>query len=331
MLPMQTKRRRTIPAGWRTWAVWGTVMRGPGSGLVSTGGPADENAHAVRACHHANREASPVTLAGTALASAMYPLRSWPTALGRSVLPGRAAGWATSGSPTSAPSRASRGPTGSTRSARARAKTYRTVDRLQWYTEDRAPEIYLVLRSKRGANGGTWLQIRDPAPAQRLQGLGPARGDAADARAHHVARDRQAGAQGAPVPRRQRDLDVEHRHRRAEHADAQRPLLDPRAAHRLRQRRLRPARLRHRRLLAPVGVAGRRRHRHPRHESAQPDPGPPVPRVHPGAQRQDRPAGQAHAGGHAGRGSTTEDRSVRGSSGPRSDRVPGIRAGTRAG
>ena len=122
-----------------------------------------------------------------------------------------------------------------------------------------------------------------PAAAQRLQGLGAAP-RAADARAHDVARDRQARAEGAAVQRRARGLDREHRDRRRRHPDAERPLLDPRAAAQpRRQRRVRPARLRHRRVLAPVGVAGRRRDRHPRHQRAGPDPRAPVARLRPRA------------------------------------------------
>ena len=42
------------------------------------------------------------------------------------------------------------------------AKRYRSVGRLSFFTEDRAPEIYLVLRSTRDAKGHLWLQIRVP-------------------------------------------------------------------------------------------------------------------------------------------------------------------------
>jgi hypothetical protein len=38
----------------------------------------------------------------------------------------------------------------------------RTVARLHWNTEDRLPEIYLVLASWRDAHGATWVKIRVP-------------------------------------------------------------------------------------------------------------------------------------------------------------------------
>ena len=51
-------------------------------------------------------------------------------------------------------------------------KTYRTVGMLRWYTEDRAPETYLVLRSKRGPKG-VWLQIRVPRRPNGSKGWVP--------------------------------------------------------------------------------------------------------------------------------------------------------------
>jgi hypothetical protein len=53
------------------------------------------------------------------------------------------------------------------------AKTFRTIGRLRWYTEDRAPEVYLVLRSKRGPRGGAWLQIRVPTRPNGTKGWVP--------------------------------------------------------------------------------------------------------------------------------------------------------------
>jgi L,D-transpeptidase catalytic domain len=41
-------------------------------------------------------------------------------------------------------------------------KRFRTVGRLTFLTEDRVPELYLVLRSTRDAQGHVWLQIRVP-------------------------------------------------------------------------------------------------------------------------------------------------------------------------
>jgi len=52
-------------------------------------------------------------------------------------------------------------------------KTYRTVGKLRWYTEDRAPENYIVLRSKRGRNGGVWLELRVPRRPNGSKGWVP--------------------------------------------------------------------------------------------------------------------------------------------------------------
>ena len=41
-------------------------------------------------------------------------------------------------------------------------KQFHSVGRLGFFTEDRAPEVYLVLRSTRDAEGRLWLQIRVP-------------------------------------------------------------------------------------------------------------------------------------------------------------------------
>jgi hypothetical protein len=42
------------------------------------------------------------------------------------------------------------------------ARQARTIARLHWETEDRLPEIYLVLASWRDAHGSTWIKIRVP-------------------------------------------------------------------------------------------------------------------------------------------------------------------------
>ena len=41
-------------------------------------------------------------------------------------------------------------------------KAYRSVDRLHYYTEDNAPETYLILSSQIGDDGKPWLNIRLP-------------------------------------------------------------------------------------------------------------------------------------------------------------------------
>ena len=221
-------------------------------------------------------------------------------------------------------------------------KRYRTTGRLSFFTEDRAPEIYLVLRSTRDAKGHLWLQIRVPRRPNGSKGwvsrdaLGRLRIRTT------VARGRPARAQGAPVRRGPRGLDGEHRRRRVVHADAERPLLDPRAAAQpRRQRGLRAARVRDRRLLAAVGVARRRRGRAPRHERARADPGPAVARLHPRPQRQDPRARPADAGRDAaldprlartgrGRRAPRGRRPARRSRRSRSRRAPAARRRARA-
>jgi L,D-transpeptidase-like protein len=50
----------------------------------------------------------------------------------------------------------------------------RTVGHLRFYTEDRAPENYLVLQSKLDAKGHSWLQIRVPKRPNGSKGWVPA-------------------------------------------------------------------------------------------------------------------------------------------------------------
>jgi hypothetical protein len=52
---------------------------------------------------------------------------------------------------------------------------HHTIDRLDFYTEDHAPENYLVLRSKLGPNGHPWLQIRLPKRPNGSKGWVPGR------------------------------------------------------------------------------------------------------------------------------------------------------------
>ena len=52
-------------------------------------------------------------------------------------------------------------------------RTYRTVDKLRFYTEDRAPENYLVLRSKLAEDGRPWLEIRVPRRPNGSKGWVP--------------------------------------------------------------------------------------------------------------------------------------------------------------
>jgi hypothetical protein len=53
------------------------------------------------------------------------------------------------------------------------ARRFHTITRLRFYTEDRAPENYLVLRSKVGPNGHPWLQIRLPRRPNGSKGWVP--------------------------------------------------------------------------------------------------------------------------------------------------------------
>jgi lipoprotein-anchoring transpeptidase ErfK/SrfK len=50
---------------------------------------------------------------------------------------------------------------------------FRTTDKLRFYTEDNAPENYLVLRSTIGTNGKPWLQIRVPKRPNGSKGWVP--------------------------------------------------------------------------------------------------------------------------------------------------------------
>jgi lipoprotein-anchoring transpeptidase ErfK/SrfK len=53
-------------------------------------------------------------------------------------------------------------------------KQHRVMGKLRFYTEDRAPENYLVLRSTIGNNGKPWLQIRVPRRPNGSKGWVPA-------------------------------------------------------------------------------------------------------------------------------------------------------------
>jgi hypothetical protein len=55
------------------------------------------------------------------------------------------------------------------------ATTYPTVGRLRFYTEDRAPENYLVLSSALAPDGGAWLNIRVPQRPNGSKGWVPER------------------------------------------------------------------------------------------------------------------------------------------------------------
>ena len=52
----------------------------------------------------------------------------------------------------------------------------RTIAMLRFYTEDNAPENYLVLRSKLGRGGHPWLQIRLPKRPNGSRGWVPSTG-----------------------------------------------------------------------------------------------------------------------------------------------------------
>jgi len=53
-------------------------------------------------------------------------------------------------------------------------KRFRSVGRLRFYTEDRAPENYLVLRSRLDIAGKPWLNIRVPRRPNGRKGWVPA-------------------------------------------------------------------------------------------------------------------------------------------------------------
>ena len=94
-------------------------------------------------------------------------------------------------------------------------KRYRTTDKLRFYTEDNAPETYLVLRSVVAADDKVWFQIRVPKRPNG-SGLGaalrpaPAHGD-------HALRARQEPPEGQAAQERREGLAVLGRHRRPRH------------------------------------------------------------------------------------------------------------------
>ena len=65
-------------------------------------------------------------------------------------------------------------PTGRWKIRRGPGKDHRTTDKLRFYTEDNAPENYLVLRSTHGTDGKPWLQIRVPKRPNGSKGWVPA-------------------------------------------------------------------------------------------------------------------------------------------------------------
>ena len=178
-------------------------------------------------------------------------------------------------------------------------KRYRTVGRLHYLTEDRAQETYLILRSKLGPKGGAWLNIRVPRRPNGSKGWVPAR--ALRRRTVTTAFEIDKGALKGRLFKDGHEIwtsSIGIGARR--HADAQRPLLGARAPEQpRRQPRLRAVRLRHLRLLATVGLARRRRRRHPRHQPARADPRPSLTRVRARPEREDHAAQGAHAGRHA--------------------------------
>ena len=52
-------------------------------------------------------------------------------------------------------------------------RQHHTIGMLRFYTEDRAPENYLVLRSQRGRGGHAWVQIRIPRRPNGSKGWVP--------------------------------------------------------------------------------------------------------------------------------------------------------------
>ena len=55
-------------------------------------------------------------------------------------------------------------------------KRFRSFARLRFYTEDRAPENYLILRSQLDSKGKPWLNIRVPRRPNGSKGWVPATG-----------------------------------------------------------------------------------------------------------------------------------------------------------
>ena len=179
------------------------------------------------------------------------------------------------------------------------ATSYHMVGRLRYYTEDSAPENYLVLRSKLGPNGSPWLNIRVPRRPNGSKGWVPARAlrmrtlttafeiDKAALKArlfkdgHEIWTSSVGiGAPGTPTPSGR--FWVRERLPNLGGNSAYGPFAFGTSAY-----------------SRPVGMAGRRRRGHPRHQRTRPDPGPAFTRLRPRPEQQDPAAQEAHAGRHA--------------------------------
>ena len=137
----------------------------------------------------------------------------------------------------------------------------RVVARLHRWTEDRWPEVYLLLRSRERVKGHRWIEIRLPGRPNGATGWVPADAlrrprltrwalvvDRSDLRVRLLRRGRVVWTRPVGIGRR-------------------------------------PLGVRDERVLAALRVAGRRRRRHARHRPAGAGPGPAVARLHPAPQR----------------------------------------------
>ena len=141
----------------------------------------------------------------------------------------RRARWATSGSPTSGPSRGSATRPRIYKVRSGPGTTYRTIAMLRFYTEDNAPENYLVLRSKLGRERRPWLQIRIPRRPNGSKGWVPRRALRMRVLTTSLEIDKRAlkarlFKDGNEIWTSSIGIGG------AGHPDAERPLLDPRAA-----------------------------------------------------------------------------------------------------
>ena len=168
--------------------------------------------------------------------------------------------------------------------SRPSGKAHR-VARLRLLTEDKLPEVYLVLSRWKNDAGNTWLKIRVPMRPNGRTGW--VRESALGAL--HVVHTRlvvnRHTLRVTLYDRGKKRFSARIGVGKASTPTPGRALLDPREVPRRGHDDLRAGRHRDQRLRPDaVGVAGRRRGRPARHQRAEPHPGAPVARLHPPAQ-----------------------------------------------
>ena len=164
-----------------------------------------------------------------------------------------------------------------------------TITRLRYVTEDKLPEVYLVLSARADARADVWVKVRIPMQPDGRTGW--VRAD--NLSQLYVVRTRlvinRSTTRATLYQKRQPHLAGAGRRRQGLDAHAGRQVLRPRAAQGRRQA-LRDVGVRHKRLREHLRLAQRGRRRRPRHRPAGARPGPPVARLRARAQRQHQPA-----------------------------------------